>query len=428
MWREWSRLLEVPEDEVAWAKSLIDTVLPRAQTDLADRDEIPFDKFRDHALRRAQEAQRVAKGASFRRWWAALIQETSLPTRPLGGVAVLDDRLVSGRRFGKVYLMHAVEGAYSANEGEDYFVPEESRKPLGTVFAKLGLPKRFLGRDRALYDELLTRGDSVVVSYPEGDQGGPLVPETELTGENPARLPEIAAGSRLELPTLTSYQAGLEPLSLGTISIAKLERYSVCAFRHWGETRLHDDDEPPWWRRLIGEMGAYTKLNPARLGVLRGSYPEAANWLSDHAATLSRLTYGVRLPDKGPGPYARLDAALRHNDEVVLYKFVEPDSVSDEKEAEDYIGDRWTELWAAGHVLGGYGGRYRNVRIVVWPVTGAPIEATGSGINYPWRRIIYREEKAKAAFGRFASGDTTPTPGFQCRTCRVFDVCREGKR
>ncbi len=428
IWHEWGKLLEVPSDEIRWAESLIDTVLPRAQTGLEDSGGLSFATFRDYALQRAQEAQRVAKGANFRRWWAALIQETSLPTRPLGGVAVLDDRLVSGRRFKKVYLMHAVEGAYSANEREDYFIPEEARKPLDRVFDAVGLPKRFLGRDPALYAELLTRGDTVVVTYPEGDQGGQLVPETELTGDDPLRLPEIAAGSRLELPTAVTYRAPREPLSMGSISISKLKRYDECAFRHWGETRLSGDYDPPWWRRLVGEMGEYGKLNPARLGALHKSYPDAAAWLSDYAATLTKLTYGVRLPDKGPGPYARIDAALRQQSEVVLYKFVEPDSIDDEKEAESYLGKRWTELWAAGHVLGGYGGRYGTVRIVVWPILGAPLDATGSGITYPWRRITYREDRAKAAYQRFTSGDTSPTPGFQCRECRVFDVCREGTR
>jgi len=138
----------------------------------------------------------------FRAWWAGLIKESFQFNKPNGGIALLSDRLVSGRRFKKVYLMSATEGSYTIGESEDYFVTEELRAELDTVFGSVALPKRFQGRDEMLFAELLSRGDTVIVTYPEANQGGPLVPELSLVGEEKLEpLPDVPAGSQLELVT-----------------------------------------------------------------------------------------------------------------------------------------------------------------------------------------------------------------------------------
>ncbi len=427
VWQKWLALLEVPADEVAWAKSLVEAILPELRQDLSDA--LSWEKFQDYAGERAQEASRVAKGAQFRKWWAALLQETSLPQRPAGGIALLSAKLASGRRFQKAYLMHAVEGAYTIGEGEDYFIPEEQRQPLANVFDKLALPKRFLGRDSALFAELLGRADELIVSYPEADQGGPLIAEPELVGwQTPPRLPELPAGSRLELSSEQGYKAKREALDFGTINLQKLMRYDDCAFRYWAEEKIPAEEESPWWLKLLNDLRNYRKLNSARLEVLKENYPQAAVWLNLHADKLMQLNYGIPLPEDGDGPKAYIDAAGRSGSEVTLYRFSEPGRIGNATAAAEYINKRWNELWAAGYMLESYAGRIQRVNITVWPVLGEPIDTFEGGIGYLWRRITNRQEKAQQAYGRFAAGDASPKPGFRCRDCRVFDLCREGQR
>ena len=427
--KRWLAVLEVPGervgDELAWAEELLNTSLVDSRRD----EEGPLDwpRFKEHALQRAKEASRIAKGASFRAWWAALLHETFLFDRPRGGVAVLNATLVSGRRFGRAYLMRAVEGAYSVGEGEDYFIPEDDRHPLPVVFEHYGLPKRFLGRDRGLFAELLTRGDEVTVTYPEADQGGPLVPQRELVGAEPSRLPDLAAASRLELPG-TAYRAPSELLNLGTISLQNLMRYDRCAFQYWAEARLKEEVDIPWWLGLLNDMRDYTRLTTARLGTLQMTYPDAAAWLDVYEKDLSRLLFGVTLPEGAESPHARLDATLRQGSEVTLYRFVEPGTVTDEAGAQAYLRKRWNELWAAGYTLERYRGRVSGVRLVVWPIQGAPLDAFGGPITSLLRPIKSSQYKAARAYSRFAAGDLSPSPGFICRACRVSDVCREGQR
>ncbi len=426
-WRKWLALLEAPGDELAWAENLLDTSLPELRGDLLSDARLPWAQFRAQALQRAKEASTLAKGSSFRKWWAALLQETQVFERPRGGVALLTDKLASGRRFRKAYLMHAVEGAYSAREREDYFIPEEDREGLERVFLNAGgLPKRFLGRDGALYAELLERADELVVSYAEADQGGPLTPEPELTLGISQAAPRLLAASRLELATEARYQAGTEPLLLGSPNLERLRRYDDCAFRLWAESRLPQEAKP-WWQELLSELRAYPRLNEARLEVLQETYREAAPWLGNHGERLLALQFGVRLPEDGDGPRAYLDAVSRHADEVTLYRFTGPGRVS-EGEAGGYIDGRWNELCAAGHLLERYASRISRVSVLVWPVLGEPIPAYDGGVTYLWRRIANRQEKARAAYLRYQQGEVRPNPGFRCRACGVSDLCREGQR
>lgn len=433
-WQRWQALLRVSETsgsenpELAWAESLVRTSLPDVRQDLTERTSLSWEQFEKHALERAKEASSLAKGAHFRKWWAALLSETFLFDRPKGGVALLTAKLVSGRRFKKAYLLHAVEGAYTVGEGEDYFVSEDDRQPLAESFKRLGLPKRFLGRDAALYKELLSRADEMVVTYAEASQSGPLVPEPELVGQTPPRLPEVPAGSRLELPTEATYRPQLEALELGSVRLQKLKRYSDCPFRYWANERIKEAGDIPEWLALLGEMRNYGKLNAARLELLKSSYPEEAAWLHEHSSSLMRLNYGVTLPEDSNGFSAYLDAAARSGSEATLYRFVRPGAVSNAAQAEDYINGRWNELWAAGHMLERYKGRVTRVHIKVWPLRGEPIDAFDGGIAYVWKRISRCQDKAQKTYASFAAGDVTPKPGFHCRECRVFDVCRVGQR
>lgn len=426
VWHRWLEVLKVPDAPLDWARTLLESSF---QEIYREQGGLPWEAFYEQALERAKEASSLAQGAGFRRWWAALLQETTLFERPNGGVALLTAKLASGRQFAKAYLLDASEGSYSVGEREDYFIPEELRAPLDESFAHLKLPQRFLGRDRALYQELRSRAATMIITYPEADQQGPLEVSLALVGDPAAAapLPELPAASRLELAGGLRYTAERSPLHLGDASAEALRRYSECPFQFWALSRLPQADETPWWVALRRELRHYQRLNAARLALLCARYPEAASWLHEHSATLSRLKFGVYLPDDAT-PRAKLDAVIRQGDEVTIYRFTGPDHLSTQEEAQRYLEGRWSELFAAGHLLSRYSGRIRRVHLVVWPIGHAPIPVYDDGIDYLWRRISNRQEKIAAAYARFARGDVSPNPGYRCRECRVADICREAAR
>ena len=80
-----------------------------------------------------------------------------------------------------------------------------------------------------------------------------------------------------------------------------------------------------------------------------------------------------------------------------------------------------------GHLLQGYQGKVKKVRLFVWSILGEPVEAF-NGIDFIWRRILTKQRKVREAFKQFSEGDTSPKPGFICRECSVFDMCRKGQR
>lgn len=439
VWHAWMRRLEVEGDPVAWATRLVRTVLPTCVEALPDR-------FEDLVLGKAQEAARLATGPGFRAWWAALLLDARRPRRQPGGVPLLTATLASGRRFAKAYVVGAVEGVYGAGEREDYFVPEEDRIPLDDAFVHLGLPRRFQGRSETLAGELQQRADHVVITASEADQGGPLVPDATLLGAHPAPLPDVPAGSRLELDDAEPYRASLDPVALGPASVEFLRRYDTCSFRAWGERALkparrsaEEQEDEPVWRALRRALTQEERLTDARLAHLARAFPEADGWLHEHAELLQRLTYGVRLGGRGGHAEARLDAAERTplqggaansggDVRVTLYRFVAPGAATTVEEATAILDGRWAEYWAAGALLEQRSYGVRRVDLVVWPLLHAPIDAFENGITYVWRRIERRREDVRRVLPAFRAGEARPKPGFACRDCPVFDVCRKGAR
>lgn len=454
MWREWRTRLAPerssearpegpdlapvhagPADGMDWARWMVD-LASAAEPDLARAA-----TFREQALRRAKEASVLASGLYFRQWWAALLQEAELYEHPPGGVALLDATRASGRRFARTYLIGAVAGAYDPGVGEDWFVPEEGRVPWHDVFLNPGgrrLPHRFRGASRAYFRELLSRGNDVIVTYPAADRDGPREPDPELVTE-PKDLPDVPAGSRLELVDHEAYRAPRRPVSLAGASVERLRRYAECGFRTWAEDltgATPTDTSVPaaaWWRAFREDLLREPKLEQERIEELRYTHPEADAWLAAHADTLRVLTFGVRLDgpddraDEG-GPWAHIDAARRDGGTAVLYRFAAPGSAESAAQAEAEITGRWSEMWAAGRLLTGYGGRIERVDIRLWPILGTEIDVFEGGITYPWRRVKRAMEGVEEAYERFAAGDIEPRPGFICRSCVVADVCREGLR
>ncbi|MDZ7799352.1 MAG: hypothetical protein U5K81_00990 [Trueperaceae bacterium] len=433
IWREWLARLEVPPEPRPWAEALVDEALDAARAargaERGTRTRAET-QFRELALQRLGEARRVAHGPHVRDWWAALLQDTTPLRRPEAGVALLTQVQASGRRFAHAWVAGAREGAYGSGEREDYFVPEEARSLPERAYRAAVLPRRFQGRDAGAFAELRTRGDVTRVSYPRGDQGGRVAPEPALVGDAPEAAPVRPAGSRLEGPGRAPYRPPEGPVDLGPPRVEALGRYARCPFRAWAEARLgaRDEDEPPAWVRLVRDLRARSRWTAADLRALAPDHPEAAAWLDAHADTLAGFTFGVHLRDEENGAEARLDAARREDGRTVLVRFTAPGEVATQEEARAVFERHGREAWAAAHLLRRHAGALGRLQVWAWPLSGPPVPALPQAVRRPDGVMARTHRQIAAAVPGWRAGDVRPTPGFVCRDCLVYDVCREGRR
>ncbi len=432
LWHAWLARLEPGEDVLAWGAQLVEAAIDAARAARAvPRTDDEEERFRDLALQRLAEARQVAGGAALRVWWAALLQETIEFRRPDAGVALLHAVQASGRRFRRAWIVGATEGAHLQREREDYFVPEEARSPWATTFRRPALPKRFLGRQVAEAAELRVRGDVTVVSHAEADQGGRSAPEPLLVGDDPVPAPERPAGSVLDLGGGAPYLAPDGAVPLGTADVAQLVRFARCGLRAWAEDRLPAPDDRPWWMELRSTLRSRQRWSEAELRALGQELPQAADWLDRHARELASLTFGVELRGGDEGPVAHLDAARRDAGHATLVRFVGPDAVRDERSASDLLGRRGVEQWAADLLATRHGETVRSLRFRVWPLLGEPVDVPGNGsisTRSPWRRLEATRLEVETAHARWRAGEVRPNPGWACRDCPVYDLCREGRR
>ena len=432
-WREWQERLTVSGDPVEWARYVLTEVLPLAQRD------VPA-SFEAKVLTMAQEAARLGSGEGFQRWWAALLGAARQGRQQAGGVALVDATLVSGRRFGKVYVLGALEGAYGAFEREDYFTPEESRTQPE---AGEGLPLRLQERDTEVLAELLSRAQHVVVTAPVADQSGLLRPFAALLDEEPGELPDLPAGSRLELPEAEPFVPTYDSSDLGAPTAEFLRYYKDCALKAWGYRNLQRSDEQerlpdPEWLALRRAMLRDAHMSHGRLEELKLEFPEAATWLTGHSAKLTALNYGQRFTDVRNSVVATIHAGERVQDtgqrtavqagevtdKVVIYRFVEPNPDADWQWAMEQMRDRWSEYLAAAVMLRHPDRAPASVEFVVWPIYGEPLVFESTKKPYARKRIATRTSEVRLQAQRFATGDVTPTPGYACRDCELFQVCR----
>jgi len=449
-WRDWTERLTVHGDPVAWARYVVTEILAPGQPDLPDG-------FEAEALTMAQEAARLGSGEGFQRWWGALLSAARHGRRQPGGVALLDATLVSGRRFEKVYLLGAVEGAYGAFEREDYFTPEESRVAAS---AGDGLPLRLQGRDAHVVEELLSRAPHVVVTAPAADRSGLLVADLALLGEEPGDLPDIPAGSRLELPESRPFQPTYDQLDLGEPTAEFLRHYRDCALKAWGHRNLRRRDEreregTPEWLTLRHALLREPRMTDGRLAELALGFPEAATWLGEQREKLLALNFGQQFKDVRNDVVATIHAGERAPtsgraptseraptsgrapnsgrtpsggragaEKIVIYRFVEPNPDADWRWAMEQLRDRWSEYLAAEVMLRNPERAPDYVEFVVWPIYGVPIVVETSRRRYTQSRMAARNAEVKVQAQRFATGDLTPTPGYACRDCDLYHVCR----
>ncbi len=455
LWRDWNDALADPgSDPLAWARRVVALAGDLAGGDAAERA-----RAQEAALRRAQEAARLARAAApaggdpgapaaeggaaergvaephgpaddggFRDWWLALLRASTLRERPRPGVALVAPAQVAGRRFRRAYLVGAVAGAYDAGEREDYFVPEDARAPLAELLAHgdgppAALPRRYRGLDPHLRSELRARGDAVVITHADGDRGGPLRPDEALLGAPQGEPPpEIPTASALEAGPSLAFAPGFDVVDAGAASVETLRRAQECALRAWAGPLVDDDPRAPWPLRARRALTGAPELDAVRREALAAQAPALAPWLERHADVLARLRFGVRL-EAPEGPVVRLDAVERDGDTVRVVRFTLPD---EDPRAVGRPDLRWTELWAADLLRARHPRQARRVELVAWPLGGDPVPLTPDGVDaggWPAKRARVRAE-VEAAWTRWRSEPPRPRPGFRCRSCPVVDVCR----
>lgn len=280
-----------------------------------------------------------------------------------------------------------------------------------------------------LFAELRELADEVVVTFPNANQSGPLLPERGLTaGQQPSPLPDVPPGSRLEVADGDLFRPQYGSVRLPEPSLEDLRRYHDCSMRFWLESRFGKGARGAW-STLVADLTGLPELTPERLELLSRRHQWAAAWLNSHRERLEELRFGLLLPEEGNGPRARLDAVQRQDGSAFLYLFTAPQAVTSREDAAALLDERWNELWAAGYLLKRFEGRIERVQVVVWPVLGQPIEAYDQGgIGYPWRRVTSRLEGAQAALESLREGRVEASPGYRCSNCQVRDICREGAR
>ena len=428
--RSWLSKLVPTGQPLEWAGETIGLALDLAQ--VTEEDERRG--FAANALQRAREALRVAPGEGFAEWWVALLHEATQPARRELAIPLLDERLVSGRRFRKLYLTGATQGAYGLAQHEDYFVPEEQRQPPAALFERFGelLPERLTGGRELILHELRTRAQQLIITYPSADQGGSLTLDTQLcAGLEPQPLPPLPAASPLELGPgerfgnpfrATGLLAGEE-----LPDVEGLNGFSTCSLRYWYGTVLTPPRPPEGqarWRQLRRGLVESGRLTGVRLAQLSGEFPEAAAWLSRHEELLLSLTFGV-VVSGGDGLQARLDAAVTRDGEAHIYYLAAPGQASTPDEAQQLLKDRWSEWWAVDALLARYGPRLSRARLYVWPFLLQPIPLGEAVDGKHW--LVRRTVQAVAqARGEFHGATIEATPGYYCRSCPFLDACRVG--
>jgi len=438
VWDDWRTALTPKEDALAWARGVV-ALAADLLTEAGDPDPVdggPLARAQEAALRRAQEAARLAGGEGFRAWWLALLRASSLRERPRPGVALIEPRRAAGRRFRRAYLVGAVAGAYDLGEREDHFVPEDARVPAAALqrAAHAGLPQRYRGLDAAWRAELRARGDHVTVTHAEADRGGPLRADEALVAAargdealvaaaRGASPPELPTASALEALAGEAFDAPGARDAGGPTTVETLRHAQACAFQAWAAPLAAADPRAPWARRARRALTAEGPWSEARATALAAEFPLLADWLAAHAGRLARLSYGVRL--RGEGVEAQLDAVEREGTHVTLVRFLLPNEEAFAPLRPDL---RWNELWAADLLRRRYAADCSRVDVLAWPLGGEPRRLTPEGVDAPAlaaRRRQLRRTVAEAR-DRWAAGPPQPSPGFRCASCPVADLCRAG--
>jgi ATP-dependent helicase/nuclease subunit B len=421
------------------------------------------DVVSDHSLRdaarvTAREAARILggetlDGPSFADWLRSLLGSVSVPHPDAGrGVAILAPEEISGRRYGFVFVMNAVDGAYRAGELEDFFVPEDLRSEVQALLRGVrGLPERLSGlEDSALYDVLTRADDAVYVSHPSAERGATLRPHPRLAQLGASVEADLhVTASALELAHATTRDALEELLEfhgVGELSITKateLERFAVCGIRAWAEQRL---PVPRSGTGLVPGDLLDGWARRQRSNLWRGSPKTALEVAPDeHREILGKLSPAFRVQleesvESRVPPVPNVSGIkLAHKDLIDGVEYV-MDGVRF-KPSEDQIklaeiyrvvenaedgyaklmqDDRHREWWYAA----GWLGRGVAVNLMVMDFHAAPKRPFDLFKPY----AVARLEKSAQTLDRVQSdlrrGIVRASPGFHCGACAYRDLCR----
>ncbi len=439
VWATWIARLEPLDDPLAWGAELIEAAWSAVHPHQAEEagesrraSSLDRDDFRDEALQRLAEARRVARpgddGSHLRGWWSALLREPLTFERPNAGVALLHAPQAIGRHVKHAWILGVTEGAHQPRAKEDYFVPEDDRTPQVDPHHPQ-LPTRFRGDHETLAATLRARGDVTTLTVPQGTQGGPATPDRILLDGETTDPPAQPAGSALDLADGERYLAPEGAVDLGPPDVHRVARFAECGLRTWGERHTRQDEtDPPTWlalRRALLERDSWTETD---LRTLAREHPAHEAWVDAHAESLARLTWSVTLRESETGLTAHVDAALREHGEAHLVRFTAPGTLTSSEEAERVLDRRPELYWAAAHLLRHHPRSIQRLHLRVWPIDGAPIDFPERPINRIWSRFERVERDVQAALPAWHAGEIRANPGFACRSCPVFDVCREGRR
>lgn len=444
VWHEWRERLRVPTDPdtwLAWGREMVDRAVAMA-TD-ADRDGEPepdaatdttHDAFAESAALVLVEARRVAvDGDGLRAWWSALLHQTVRSERPVAGVALLIPERAFGRAYRRAWIVGAVHGAYAVDDEEDYFVPEEARHDEARVLRGGALPRRMQGMAVHRAHALLQRGEEVTVTFAEADRGGSrrpdryLVPEIDDVDDPPA----LPAGSLMEVVDGTPYEPPTGPVEMGEPEVEALARHRTCGFKRWAEMRLlrEPDRDLPWWGALRRTLTSRRRWTEEELRDLTTTFPEAADWMTEHASHAATFRFGVRIGPSRDGPFARVDAMRDEGSTVRVVTIAGPGTFVDAASWSRHVTDGTRAPWVVA-ALSQVGGVPKRVSLDVWQVQGESytFPPGGSGVKATWNSAKRAVREVEEAWTSWRDGRAAPTPGFACRSCAVFDLCRVGVR
>lgn len=427
----WGERLTPPldaSDLAAWARSMLDLLTELDPSIQADAE--AWERTRESILLRGSEASVITAGPAVAAWWAHLLDLYPDPSDRPRGIPLATPLEATGITAQKAYVTRGNASEHNADQGEDYFVPEDERADPSQL-ATGQLPRRITGRTRALLQHLRRRGHQVTITYPLADQDGPLVPEKALVGESTTPAPALPAASVRETRGgNTAYLPTYEPITSDRgVRVSSLETFLQCPFRARFEN-LVDDDQPDPWRQVLHDLLAQPKLSDERITQLARRHPNYAPWLERHRERLKGLTLQHRL-DLGDNVYARVHAMFTDpTDEKRLHLiwFGNPETTQQEA-LEKRTKDSWERKSAIHQALDTY--PIDRVAVSIWPIGFDPVlalEAThdkelaaDQGLTHTGK---LRKPEVAATLKRYAQGDTTPKGGWHCRTCRLRDVSR----
>jgi len=427
----WAERLTPPTDTSAlptWTRTMLELLAELDPSIKGDAE--GWKRISESLLLRGSEASVISTGPIVAVWWAHLLDLYPDPSDRPRGIPLATPLEATGLTSTKAYVTRGNAGEHSANQDEDYFVPEDQRTDPNQLTPST-LPKRITGRTRSLLEHLKHRGQQVIITYPLADQDGPLAPEKTLVGESAPPAPTLpAANVRETRGGTTAYHPTYAPIEDDRgVRVRALETYLQCPFRARFE-HLIDDTEPAAWRQMLFDLLDGPKLNNAKLKQLAQRHPNYAPWIVKHQEQLKKLTLKQRL-DLGDGVYASVHAMLTDPQDphrLHLIWFGNPET-TDKQALEKRTKDSWEQKTAIHQALNTY--PITKVAVSIWPIGFDPIltlEAThdheladAEGLTHTSKVKL---PNVAGTLKRYAQGDTAPKAGWHCRQCRLRDVSR----